>query len=72
VRAGWGRRSRRSREGGEQCCVRASRVSDLPPALHHHRRELLEGECSDADAFPPGSVFVSECFSTAGQLTPLR
>jgi hypothetical protein len=32
-------------------------------------RALLEGECSDADCFPPGAVFVSEDFSTAGRLT---
>ena len=37
-----------------------------PPA-----RALLEGECADADTFPPGSLFISEDFSTVGQLTSL-
>lgn len=32
-------------------------------------RALLEGECADADDFPPGAIYVSEDFSTVGQIT---
>lgn len=32
-------------------------------------RALIDSECADADAFPPGAVFVSEDFSTSGSLS---
>lgn len=43
------------------CCRR------LPPC-----RALIEGECVDVDDFPAGTLFVSNDFSTAGNLTPIK
>jgi hypothetical protein len=34
-------------------------------------KAIIDGECADADDFPPGAVFVSEDFSTLGTLTPI-
>ena len=40
-----------------------------PAAAPGRHRGLLEGECPDADDFPPGTIFVSEDHSTVGQLS---
>lgn len=53
------------------CCHRAlSYHSPCFPLLR--RRSLIDAECADAAAFPPGSVFVSSDFCTEGQLMPMR
>lgn len=44
----------------------------MTPILSGTRRGLIEGECVDADDFPPGTVFVSNDFSTAGSLSPIK
>ena len=36
------------------------------------RRALIEGDCVDVDDFPAGTIFVSNDFSTAGSLTPIK
>ncbi|GAB4816207.1 hypothetical protein N2152v2_003253 [Parachlorella kessleri] len=35
-------------------------------------RSLIEGECADVDDFPAGTIFVSNDWSTAGNLSPIR
>ncbi|KAL4447619.1 hypothetical protein ABPG75_004838 [Micractinium tetrahymenae] len=39
--------------------------------LFASEKSLIEGECVDADAFPPGCIFVSDDFSTQGRLSPI-
>ncbi len=35
-------------------------------------RGLIEGECVDVDEFPAGCIFVSDDFSTAGTVSPIK
>lgn len=57
----------RDAAGEEPLCWGTTLLSE--GVLFSSDKALLEGECADADDFPPGAIYVSEDFSTVGQIT---
>lgn len=56
----------RSADGQEPLAWGATMLSE--GLLFASSRHMIDAECADAEDFPPGALFVSEPFNTAGQL----